>query len=577
MPDPATALLADLRTARTFEQAALLALLPILAAAAAALAASRFAARGRVVRGLVHLRPDDAYRRLVVLEAGRAEIAPVRADETLLPSATAWRRVAQHGAALSIDVNAAEVLLHGASAAESEPLLYEPEGGSRQRLLRRDATHVHVVPLRAPGGAVDGMISVEASCPSAIGPGFMWGACAAEIEALADAAAPYLAALPPEPVQGDERDPLLPVVGTATAALVKLLRVFAQQDETLLLSGPTGSGKSRLARFSHERSLRSAGPFVTLDLATVPEELQMAEIFGWRRGAFTGAVADNPGAVGRAAGGTLFIDEIDKLSLRAQAGLLLVLEDRSYRVLGDAGRDRRADVRFVVGTNADLRASVRDKRFREDLYYRIHVLPVRLPPLAERADEIPGWARFMVERRHRERVPDGRAELAADADAVLLGQPWPGNLRQLDNILRRAYTLAAMEHGGAPPREIVVRREHVAHSLDYESVADKPSPVVALRAAAVSFVAEAERRAVAGGALDLDLAGAFTGLVLGAAAERTGAWDKAFRLLGREGLLKGRNHHKVVRRELERAMALCQALDTPALPFTLPSEGEDDP
>ena len=114
----------------------------------------------------------------------------------------------------------------------------------------------------------------------------------------------------------------------------------------------------------------------------------MAELFGWRKGAFSGAVKDNPGCVARAEGGTLFIDEIDKLSLKAQAGLLHVLEDRTYRALGEAGSDQKANVRFIVGTNANLPEAVRRGTFREDLYYRINVLPVRVPPLDERRDEI---------------------------------------------------------------------------------------------------------------------------------------------------------------------------------------------
>src|SRR5262249_7450564 len=151
------------------------------------------------------------------------------------------------------------------------------------------------------------------------------------------------------------------------------------------------------------------------------------ELFGWRKGAFTGALKDNPGALGRAEGGTLFIDEVDKLSLRAQTGLLHVLEERMYRPLGDPGSERPANVRFIAGTNANLSQAVKEGRLREDLYYRINVLPVQLPPLAERRDEVAAWAIFMARRRHEESYAGGQAELSQGAIAVLIAEPWPGN------------------------------------------------------------------------------------------------------------------------------------------------------
>ena len=158
--------------------------------------------------------------------------------------------------------------------------------------------------------------------------------------------------------------------------------------------GPTGAGKSRLARWCHSRSQRKERPFEAVDLMTIPEDMQMAELFGWKRGAFTGAVSDHAGCIARAEGGTLFIDEIDKLSLKSQAGLLSFLETRDYRRLGDPASAQKADVRLIIGTNADLKKSVEAGEFREDLYYRINVLPVHLPPLADRADEIPAWGRL---------------------------------------------------------------------------------------------------------------------------------------------------------------------------------------
>jgi DNA-binding NtrC family response regulator len=350
----------------------------------------------------------------------------------------------------------------------------------------------------------------------------------------------------------------LPVVGRATAGLIEVLRVFAQQEETVLVSGPTGAGKSRLARWCHEQSQRKGKPFETLDLLSVPEELQMAELFGWKRGAFTGAMKDSVGAIARASQGTLFIDEIDKLSLKAQAGMLRVLEERRYRPLGDEGAERRADVRFVIGTNADLRALVRAGKFREDLYYRINVLPVRLPALAERLDELPLWAEYMLGRRHEESGGSGAVRIAREAIDVLAGVPWPGNLRQLDNIIRRAYAISLSDRVGAG-NDLVLARRHVERALAYDASPETGALVEQLWRAASAFVQEAERRGPSAGPLSLDMTDAFRGLVLAAAVQRRGR-DDAFVLLGQQQLLKGRNHHRALKRELERVRELLRVV-----------------
>jgi len=309
-----------------------------------------------------------------------------------------------------------------------------------------------------------------------------------------------------------------------------------------------------------------------LDLMTVPEDLQMAELFGWKKGAFTGAVRDNPGTVARAEGGTLFIDEIDKLSLKAQAGLLHVLEERTYRMLGEDGAERRADVRFIIGTNANLQASVRAGRFREDLYYRIKVLPISLPPLKDRQDEIARWARYLADRRHRECHPEGQVRLTGAAERLLTAQPWPGNLRQLDNIVRRAYALALVDCGGTA-QVLTLEVHHFQQSLGYEldSVAQPLTEV--LSTAAGAFVSMAQARGP--GALDLDLADSFRGLVLAVATRRLGR-DEAFRLFGRENLIKSRNHHRTLRREIERLEALYKALGLAGSPFSDLLEGGAD-
>lgn len=350
----------------------------------------------------------------------------------------------------------------------------------------------------------------------------------------------------------------LPVSGAGRRPWLDLLEVFARQDETLLISGPSGSGKSRLASWCHERSPRCRGPFQVVDLLSVPEEMQMAELFGWKKGAFTGAVQDQEGCVARSEGGTLFIDEIDKLSLRAQAGLLQLLETRQYRVLGDAGRQRTANVRFIVATNVDLKAAVAAKRFREDLFFRIHVLPIRLPGLQERRDEIIPWARYMLARRHQESQGSGEASFTPEAEQVLQRFSWPGNLRQLDNVVRRCYALALV---GPPLPGVRVEREQVEQALAFERDETATPPLMqSLRRAAEAFIEHALARKEGELGLDLTHAEALTGLVLEAGQRRLGDVREVFRLLGGESVVRSRNHQREYRRELDKVARLESAV-----------------
>jgi DNA-binding NtrC family response regulator len=556
-------LVRELHGAANFEEAAALALRPMLQLATAALAGSPFAGAGRIVRGLVHLRPDDGYRSLAVVEAppgsGAAERPLAR-----LSSASAWRWVAEHGQPIAVDVNLGRVEVRDGEKSVLSPVRFGDNTMSDESLVRlkeRDVTHLYVVPLRGPRERIDGMISLEADCKAALARPFVWAECSEHLQLIADFAAPYLLHLPLEPVPQRAPDPLLPVVGESMLSILELLRVFACQTDPILISGPTGAGKSRLARWCHAQSEASAHPFEILDLSSIPEELQLAELFGWRKGAFTGASRDNPGVIARARGGTLFIDEIDNLSARAQAGLLHVLEERKYRMLGDDGAERPADVRFIIGTNARLQEAVREKRFREDLYYRINVLPVKLPALRDRADEVPLWANYMAARHHAKKAAGAHVALSERAQALLAAHPWPGNLRQLDNIIRRAYAIAVVGHAGAsPPQDILIDEECVRGALAYDGSTDRDSLIDAMLTAAAAFVAEAEHRSPSA-PLDLDLAQSFIGFVLGVATQRLGGnRDKAFRLLGRDKLVDSRNHHKMLKRELERVDGLCEAL-----------------
>jgi DNA-binding NtrC family response regulator len=521
---------------------------------------SDYADSAQVSRVMVHVRPDDGYRKLAIIEADDDTHEPA---VSCVPSASAWRWVASHRSAVSIDGVIGRIQPHTSEAMaqvqkSAAPIDQMTSKETLDRFVGRRVTHVCAFPIRLPGGKIIGMIAVEAEARRAMGKDLIWMLAGESLQLLVDFAAAHLVNLPQNQVDSPAMDDFLPVVGKATAALIAMLRVFAKQEETILLSGPTGAGKSRLARWCKEQSSRKNGPFEVLDLMTVPKDLQMAELFGWKRGAFTGAVKDSLGAVGRAEGGTLFIDEVDKLSLEAQAGLLHLLEERTYRSLGEGGGEKRANVRFLVGTNAHLLNDVEAGKFREDLYYRINVLPLKIPSLDERADEIPGWAHYMLQRRHRESAPEGRANLAEAAGRMLASRRWPGNLRQLDNVIRRAYALALMKHEQLMG-DLQLTENEVELALVYEDPRSRAAMTDALREAARRFVLEAELRRESKN-LNLDSSDAFKGFVLAAAEERLGSKDEAYRLLGKEALLVNRNHHKPFRREIEKVQALYEAL-----------------
>jgi DNA-binding NtrC family response regulator len=208
----------------------------------------------------------------------------------------------------------------------------------------------------------------------------------------------------------------------------------------VLIQGETGTGKGVLARWLHEGGQRKDDPFVDLNCAGLARDLLESELFGHEKGAFTGAVSAKPGLLEIAHRGTLFLDEIGDVELQVQAKLLKVLEDLRFRRLGDV-RDRQVDVRLVAATHRDLGRLVADQKFREDLYYRISAIPLLVPPLRERGEDVILLARRLVERIAAEMGRPG-ARLSPEAEEALRPHPWPGNVRQLRNVLERAVLLS---------------------------------------------------------------------------------------------------------------------------------------
>ena len=214
----------------------------------------------------------------------------------------------------------------------------------------------------------------------------------------------------------------------------------ARSPLPLLIQGETGSGKGVLARWIHQNGPRADEPFVDLNCAGLSRELLETELFGHEKGAFTGAVAAKQGLLEIAHRGTLFLDEIGDVDLAVQAKLLKVVEDLRFRRLGDV-RDRQVDVRLVAATHQDLTGLVQEKKFREDLYYRISALPLVMPPLRERGQDVVRLARRLVETIGAELGRPG-VRLSAAAEAALAARAWPGNVRELRNVLERALLLS---------------------------------------------------------------------------------------------------------------------------------------
>lgn len=241
-----------------------------------------------------------------------------------------------------------------------------------------------------------------------------------------------------------EDDRSLPLIGRSQAmqSVYRIIARVVATDLTVLISGESGTGKELVARAIHDLGPRRAAPFVAINMAAIPRELIEAELFGHERGAFTGAAQRNAGRFEQAAGGTLFLDEIGDMPMEAQTRLLRVLQSGEFTTVGGA-RTIRTDVRIVAATNRDLSQQVASGQFREDLFYRLNVVPIALPALRERRQDIPLLARHFLENAAAQGLP--RRKIDAQALDVLVVHDWPGNVRELENLMRRLAVLARDE------------------------------------------------------------------------------------------------------------------------------------
>jgi len=218
-----------------------------------------------------------------------------------------------------------------------------------------------------------------------------------------------------------------------------LIARIADNNATVILSGESGTGKELLARAIHQQSNRGQRPFVAVNCAAIPAELLESELFGHEKGAFTGAIATKVGKFELATGGSLFLDEVGSMRLDLQAKILRALQEREVERVGGT-RTIKIDVRVIAATNRDLKRAVEEGTFREDLYYRLNVVPITLPDLKDRQEDIPLLANHFMQKFTQESNPAIR-EISKEAMGILMSSPWPGNVRELENVIERAVTL----------------------------------------------------------------------------------------------------------------------------------------
>jgi DNA-binding NtrC family response regulator len=245
--------------------------------------------------------------------------------------------------------------------------------------------------------------------------------------------------------QLEERYRFEGIVGRSAAmrTLFQLLETVAPTNSTILVSGETGTGKELVAKAIHHNSVRRAHRFVALNCSAIPETLLEAELFGHVRGAFTGAVGTRMGRLEQAHKGTLFLDEVGTMSMALQMKLLRVLQEREFERVGDV-HSFKVDVRVIAATNSDLSRMVAEGAFREDLFYRLNVIPVQLPPLRERKEDIPLLVQHFLQKLGQELLPPKPGPLSVSQEGMrrLMSYLWPGNIRQLENTLERAVALS---------------------------------------------------------------------------------------------------------------------------------------
>lgn len=281
------------------------------------------------------------------------------------------------------------------------------------------------------------------------------------------------------------------LVGTSSAmqGVYEAIGVVLDNDIAVLLEGESGTGKDMVANVIHSNSKRKSGPFITLNCGAIPKELVESELFGHEQGAFTGALVQRTGKFELADGGTLFLDEIGELPMEMQVKLLRVLQDKAFERVGGSEKIE-VDVRIVAATNRDLKGMVSDGTFRQDLFYRLHVFPIRIPPLRERVADILPLAQFFLEK-YASSFGYEVARLSGEACDFLESQNWEGNVRELENLMQRVAVLAPGQVVG----KAVLEFEPGSGTLFLPAM-ELESDVLGLRDGEILSISEAEKRAI---------------------------------------------------------------------------------
>ncbi|MDO8528243.1 MAG: sigma-54 dependent transcriptional regulator [Deltaproteobacteria bacterium] len=271
------------------------------------------------------------------------------------------------------------------------------------------------------------------------------------------------------------------IVGKSDAmqAVFELVEKVADTDSTILILGESGSGKELIAKALHYNSRRKDKPLVTVNCAAIPEDLLESELFGHMRGSFTGAVATTEGRFAAANGGTIFLDEIGDMSPKLQVKLLRVLQERKFEPVG-ATQTQEVDVRILAATNQNLEQAVKNGKFREDLFYRLHVIPVRVPPLRERLSDVPLLMHYFIQRYAKE---NGKniSSIGEDAEEVMMRYGWPGNVRELENLVERIIILKEADDGVINVKDLPDKMRGIT------PMHDKKEPVFDIPETGVSF------------------------------------------------------------------------------------------
>ncbi|MCO4771349.1 MAG: sigma-54-dependent Fis family transcriptional regulator [Deltaproteobacteria bacterium] len=331
------------------------------------------------------------------------------------------------------------------------------------------------------------------------------------------------------------KDPLADIIGESAPIkqLFSMLRKVAPSPTTVLVRGESGTGKELVARALHRLSNRANAPFITVNCTAIPENLFESELFGHEKGAFTGAVASRPGRFELAHGGTLFLDEIGELPLPMQVKLLRVLQERVVERVGGM-RPIDVDVRLVTATNAPLEQMVAEGRFREDLFYRLNVVPLELPALRQRRSDIPVLIRGFLKRFRKRLGREDIREVSPEAISALVAFDWPGNIRQLENLIERMVLLAdgeVIELSDLPPSV----RDGGSGEMGVDSLRDEPLPEGGLKDIVKAHTKQLEREVIRKALVEDDWNVTHTAKRLGISRKGLQLKMKDYELRAREG------------------------------------------